>query len=176
MQVGPGKGALAGIVSAEAVTLMEEVLTNMMTIKLTLVAATVLVASMVTAGVGVTAYSSELGRDEGSAPAQTAAQKKDASPPPGQGPQSRPSGSFTITNKARQRLLRQSEAQVKALLREYKKKSKASGMPTARRRPTRPARHWRKAQPRQPGVQRQRTLQLAELDPGPTPAEDLSGS
>ena len=69
MQVGLGKGALAGIVSAEAVALMEEVLTNMMTTKLTLVATTVLVAGMVTAGVGVTAYSA-LGRDEGSAPAQ----------------------------------------------------------------------------------------------------------
>ena len=65
MQVGLGKGALAGIVSAEAVSLMEEVLTNMMTTKLTLVATTVLVAGMVTAGVGVTAYSA-LGRDEGS--------------------------------------------------------------------------------------------------------------
>ncbi len=71
MQVGLGNGALAGIVSAEAVALMEGVLTNMVTTKLTLVATKVLVAGLVSAGVGVTAYSA-LGRDEVAAPLRQA--------------------------------------------------------------------------------------------------------
>ena len=129
MHVGLGKGALAGIVSAEAVSLMEGVLTNMMTTKLTLVATQVLVAGLVSAGVGVTAYSA-LGRDEAAAPAQatgpnlaqSAPQKKDASPLAGQVPLSKQSGAFTITEETRRKLLQRSEEQVKALIREFKEK------------------------------------------------------
>ena len=82
-----GKSALAGIVSVEAVTLMEEVLKTMVTTKLTLLTTTVLVAGLVTTGAGVAAYSA-LGRDQGLAggpnPAQANPQEPEASPPASQ--------------------------------------------------------------------------------------------
>jgi len=88
LRVGLGKGALAAIVSAETVTLMEGLLKTMMTTKLMLLTATVLVAGLVTTGAGVAAYSA-LGRDDGLArgrsgepsPAQTIPQKPEPSPP-----------------------------------------------------------------------------------------------
>ena len=63
LRVGPGAGALAEIVSAEAVTLMEGVLKTMVTTKLMLLTTTVLVAGLVLAGGGVAAYSA-LGTDD----------------------------------------------------------------------------------------------------------------
>jgi RNA polymerase sigma factor (sigma-70 family) len=56
LRVNLGKSALAGIVSVEAVNLMEGVLNNMVTSKLTLLTTTVLVAWLVTTGAGVAAY------------------------------------------------------------------------------------------------------------------------
>ena len=96
LRVGLGKGALAGIVSVEAVTLMEGVLKTMVTTKLTLLTTTILVAGLVTTGAGVAAYSA-LGRDEGLAggpnPAQAVPQKPEASPPASRKPAARVFGS-----------------------------------------------------------------------------------
>lgn len=178
MQVGLGKGALAGTVSAGAVTLMEGVLTNMMTTKLTIVATTVLVAGVVTAGVGVASYSA-LGRDEGSAPAQAsgpglaqnAPQKQDASAPPGPGPLSQPSGASTLTEEARQNLLRRSEEQVKALVREYQEKE--DGFRNAvREAKTAEARKALQDGRANPASYAGALLQLAEMAPGTPAAEE----
>jgi RNA polymerase sigma factor (sigma-70 family) len=83
LRVGLGKNALAGIVSVEAVSLMEGVLKTMVTTKLTLVTTTILVAGLVTTAAGVAAYSA-LVRGEGLAvgpnPAQPAPQKSEAIP------------------------------------------------------------------------------------------------
>jgi len=57
LKAGMGKGALAGVVSAEAVALMEGVIKSMANAKLMLVATAVLIAGLVTAGAGVMAYS-----------------------------------------------------------------------------------------------------------------------
>jgi RNA polymerase sigma-70 factor (ECF subfamily) len=180
MQVGLGKGALAGTVSAGAVALMEGVLANMMTTKLTIVAATLIVAGVVTAGagVGVASYSS-LGRDDGPAPtqasgpvlAQKAPQKEDAGAPPGPGPQSQPKGAFTLTQEARKDLQRRSEEEVKALIREYQEKEEAfrNAIPEARTAEARKA-----LQDRRPNEASYAgaLLQLAELDPGTPAAEE----
>ena len=53
LRVGLGKGALAGIVSAEAIALMEGIVKSMTTAKLIFVTAAVLIAGLVTAGAGV---------------------------------------------------------------------------------------------------------------------------
>ena len=55
-----GKGALSGIVSAEAVALMEGVIKSVMTARLILMGTVALMAGVVTAGAGVMAYSAIL--------------------------------------------------------------------------------------------------------------------
>ena len=57
LSTGLGKGAMAGIVSAEAIALMEEIVRSMATAKLMIVTAAVLFAGLITAGAGVLAYS-----------------------------------------------------------------------------------------------------------------------
>ncbi len=57
LSAGRGKGALAGIVSAEAVALMEGVVKSMTTVKLMIMTAAVVLAGLITAGAGVLAYS-----------------------------------------------------------------------------------------------------------------------
>jgi len=57
LKVGMGKGALVGIVSAEAVALMEGIIKSMTNAKLMLMATAVLIAGLVTAGAGVMGYS-----------------------------------------------------------------------------------------------------------------------
>jgi RNA polymerase sigma factor (sigma-70 family) len=57
LSTGRGKGALAGIVSAESVALMEGVVKSMTTVKLTIMTAAVVLAGLITAGAGVLAYS-----------------------------------------------------------------------------------------------------------------------
>ena len=81
LSVNMGRIAMAGIVSVEAMTLMEGVLKNMVTSKLILLMTTVLVGGLVTAGAGVAAYSrlgQGTGRAEGTNPSLTASQKADA--------------------------------------------------------------------------------------------------
>ena len=156
---------------------MEGVLTNMMTTKLTVAATKFLVAGLVSAGVGVTAYSA-IGRDEAAAPAQatgpnlaqSAPQKKDAAHWPGkcrcpsirapsQSPKRRDGSCFS-----------DSEEQVKALIREFKEKRKALRLLTGRRRPTR--RQGFGNGRANPAAFAGALLQLAELDPGTSPAEE----
>ena len=178
MQVGLGKGALAGTVSTGAVALMEGVLTNMMTTKLTIVAATLIVAGLVTAGVGVASYSS-LGRDDGSALAQAsgqdliqkAPQKEDASVPPGPSPQSKPSGASTLTEDAQKNLHRRSAEEVKALIREYQEKEEGfrNAMREAKTAEARKAVQDGRANP---ASYAGALLQLAEIDPGTPAAEE----
>ena len=57
LKAGMGKGALVGIVSAEAVALMEGIIKSMTNAKLMLMTAAVLIAGLVTAGAGVMGYS-----------------------------------------------------------------------------------------------------------------------
>ncbi len=57
LKAGMGKGALVGIVSAEAVALMEGIIKSMTNAKLMLMATAVLIAGLVTAGAGVMGYS-----------------------------------------------------------------------------------------------------------------------
>ncbi len=57
LKAGMGKGALVGIVSAEAVALMEGIIKSMSNVKLMLVTTAVLIAGLVTAGAGVMGYS-----------------------------------------------------------------------------------------------------------------------
>jgi hypothetical protein len=178
MQVGLGKGALAGTVPAGAVTLMEGVLMNMMATKLTIAAATLIVVGAVTVGVGVASYSS-LGRDEGPAPtqasgpllAQKTPQKEDASAPPGPGLQSKPGGSFTLTEEAQKDLYRRSEEQVKALVREYEEKEASfrNAMSEAKTAEARKAIQVGRANP---ASYAGALLQQAELDPGTPAAEE----
>jgi RNA polymerase sigma factor (sigma-70 family) len=121
-----GKSALTGIVSVEAVTLMEGVLNNMVTSKLTLLTTTVLVAGLVTTGAGVAAYSA-LRRDQGLAggpnPAQADPQKPDASPPASQKPAPR---SLGPSPEAKEKMRRRSEESIRSLLREYEAESVAA--------------------------------------------------
>jgi RNA polymerase sigma-70 factor (ECF subfamily) len=166
MQVGLGEGALAGIVSAEAVALWEGASANMMTTKMTLVATMVLVSGLVTAGVGVTAYSA-LGRDESFAPAQV----KGASPPPEKWAPPKPAGTSTIADEPRQKWLRRAEAQVKALIREYDEKEK--GFESAyREAKTDAAREALQGGLPNPASYAGALLQLAEADPGTPAAEE----
>jgi polysaccharide biosynthesis/export protein len=119
LRVGPGKGALVGIVSVGAVTLMEGVLKTMATTKLTILTTTILVAGIVTTGLGVAAYSA-LGRDEGVAggtnPPQAATQKTGSTSPASGKPAPRFSGP---PPKVKEQLRRRSEENIQALLREY---------------------------------------------------------
>ena len=81
LSVNMGRIAMAGIVSVEAMTLMEGVLKNMVTSKLILLMTTVLVGGLVTTGAGVAAYSrlgQGTGRADGTNPSLTASQKADA--------------------------------------------------------------------------------------------------
>ena len=57
LKAGMGKGALVGIVSAEAVALMEGIIKSMTNAKLMLMATAALIAGLVTAGAGVMGYS-----------------------------------------------------------------------------------------------------------------------
>ena len=57
LKAGMGSGALVGIVSAEAVALVEGIIKSMTNAKLMLVMAAVLIAGLVTAGAGVMGYS-----------------------------------------------------------------------------------------------------------------------
>ena len=95
LRVGLGKGALVGIFSVGAVTLMDGVLKTMATTRLTILTTTILLAGLVKTGVGVAAYSA-LGRDEGLAgetnAAQAASQKTGASAPASRKPGPRFSG------------------------------------------------------------------------------------
>ena len=123
---GLGRSALAGIVSVEAITLMEGVLNKMVTSKLTLLTTTILVAGLVTTGAGVTAYSA-LGRGQGLAggpnPAQADPQKPDATPPASQKPAPR---SLGPTPEGKEKMRRRSEESIRSLLREYEAESVAS--------------------------------------------------
>jgi RNA polymerase sigma-70 factor (ECF subfamily) len=168
MQVGLGEGALAGVVSAEVVALWEGSMRSMIMTKLTSVATIILAAGLVTAGIGVglTAYFAP-GRDEGFAPSQ----QKDASPPPEKGTPPRSSGTFGINEEARQKLLRRSEARVKALLREYQEKEEAFGN-AYREAKTDEARKALADGRADPASYAGALLQLAELDPGTPPAEE----
>jgi RNA polymerase sigma-70 factor (ECF subfamily) len=167
MRVGLGEGSLAGIVSAEAVALWEGTMRSMTMTKLTLVATTILAAGLATAGVGMTAYSALGHRDEGPAPAQ----EKAASAPPEKGAPPKSSGSFGISEEARQKLLRRSEARVKALLREYQEKEEAFGN-AYREAKTDEARKALADGRADPASYAGAMLQLAELDPGTPAAEE----
>jgi hypothetical protein len=126
LRVGLGRSALTGIISEEAITLMEGVLNNMVTSKLTLLTTTVLVAGLVTTGAGVAAYSA-LRRDQGLAgganSAQADPQKPDASPPASQKPAPRSRGP---SPEAMEKMRRRSEESIRTLLREYEAESDAS--------------------------------------------------
>jgi len=124
LRVGLGKSTLAGIVSAEAVVLMEGALKTMMMTKLTLLTTTVLVAGLVTAGAGVAAYSA-LGQNDGPGirlantqdAAQDRSQKPATSPPAPQAPAAalpRPSNA-----EVKEKMRRRSEESVRKLLRDY---------------------------------------------------------
>jgi RNA polymerase sigma factor (sigma-70 family) len=82
LKVGLGKGALVGIVSAEAVALMEKTIRSMTSAQLVLATAAVLVAGLLTAGAGVMAYAvSPQQKPAGSDnPAQKSGQPGAASP------------------------------------------------------------------------------------------------
>jgi RNA polymerase sigma factor (sigma-70 family) len=167
MQVGLGGGALAGVVSAEAVALWEGTMRSMTTMKLTLMATTILAAGLVTAGVGVTAYSALGHRDDGSAPAR----EKGASPQPEKGAPPRSSGTFGINEEARQELLRRAEAQVKALIREYQEKVDRFDK-AYREAKTDEARKALEDGLPNPASYAGALLQLAEADPGTPAAEE----
>ena len=123
LRVGTGAGALAGIVSAEAVTLMEAILKTMVTTKLVLSTTTVLVAGLVLAGGGLAAYSA-LGTDEvaagGPNPGQAAPQKQNVSPPTTQKPAPR---SVDPPRELIEQMRRRSEESIRALLRDYEAES-----------------------------------------------------
>jgi len=93
VRIGLGKGALAAMVSGEAVALMEGVLKTMMTTKLMLLTTTVLVAGVVITGAGVAVYAA-FGRDDGLArgrpggpnPTQASTGKQEANPSRAQPP------------------------------------------------------------------------------------------
>jgi RNA polymerase sigma factor (sigma-70 family) len=172
LRVNLGKSALAGIVSVEAVTLMEGVLNNMVTSKLTLLTTTVLVAGLVATGAGVTAYSA-LGRGQGPAngpnPTLANPQEPEASPPTSQKPAPR---SFGPPPEVREKLRRRSEESVQALLREYDAESVASRklMQNAK---TAEERKALQAQPRpNPASYAGALLYEAEENPGTPSAEE----
>jgi RNA polymerase sigma factor (sigma-70 family) len=172
LSVNLGKSALAGIVSLEAVTLMEGVLNTMVTSKLTLLTTTVLVAGVVTTGAGVAAYSA-LGRGQGPAagpnPALAKPQEPEASPPASQKPAPR---SFGPPPEVREKLRRRSEESVQALLREYDAESVASRklMQNAK---TAEERKALQAQPRpNPASYAGALLYEAEENPGTPSAEE----
>jgi len=134
LRVGLGKGALAAFVSAEAVTLMEGVLKTMMTTKLMLLTATVLIAGLVTTGAGVAAYSA-LGRGNGLAtggaggpnPAQTSARKQEASPPVAQTqkPAAKPGPTPPNLEDGKKAMSREFQQWVHALMRNYESDQEA---------------------------------------------------
>jgi RNA polymerase sigma factor (sigma-70 family) len=120
LRIGLGKGALAGIVSVEAINLMEEVLKTMMTTKIALVTTTVILAGIVTTTAGVTAYSALGGTGVlvGEPDlAQPAPQKADARKPATRviGP----------TPAMIEQMRRQSEENIRNLMREYESENAA---------------------------------------------------
>ncbi|HEX3451583.1 MAG TPA: RNA polymerase sigma factor, partial [Isosphaeraceae bacterium] len=172
LRVSLGKSALAGIVSVEAVTLMEGVLNNMVTTKLTLLTATILVAGLVTTGAGVAAYSA-LGRGEGLAggpnPAQANFQEPVASPPASQKPAPR---SLGPPPDVKEKLRRRSEDMVRTLLREYEVESVTSRK-TMQNAKTAEERKALQAQPHpNPASYAGALLYEAEANPGTASAED----
>jgi RNA polymerase sigma factor (sigma-70 family) len=154
-----GKAALGGIVSAEAVALTEGVLTSMSTTKLIIAATSFLAAGLLTAGVGVRAYST-LGRAPGQAPA--------ASPP--QAATSKAPDRAKDLEEAKAKYLRRNEDEVKALIREYQEKEDATraGLKAAKTPEERTALIDKRANP---AAYAGALLQLAEQAPGTPQAE-----
>jgi RNA polymerase sigma factor (sigma-70 family) len=172
LRVNLGKSALAGIVSVEAVTLMEGVLNNMVTSKLTLLTTTILVAGLVTTGAGVAAYSA-LGRDEGLAggpnPALTSPQEPEVSVPATRKPAPR---SLGPSPEVKEKVRRRSEENIRALLREYEAESVASRntVQNAKTADERKALPFRRRP--NPASYAGALLQEAEADPGTDSAEE----
>jgi RNA polymerase sigma factor (sigma-70 family) len=174
---GLGKGALAGTVSTEAVVLMEGVLKTMMTTKLTLLAATVLIAGAVSAGAGLAAYST-LGRDAshatgpalGPSPAQTTPQKPEQRPTAAASPAPQAVHGPLSAQEVKQNMLRRSGEDLQALLHDYASDQDAfqKGYETAKtdeeRKALQTRRHWN------PAFYAGAFLELADRDPGTPPA------
>ncbi|MFI5456593.1 MAG: sigma-70 family RNA polymerase sigma factor [Isosphaerales bacterium] len=179
LRVGLGKGALAGIVTVEAVTLMEGVLKTMMTTKLMLLTATVLVAGLVTTGAGVAAYSA-LGRDDGLArgragapnPAQTTARKQEASPTATQVPTPRPVQGAPSADEVKQKMLRVSQESVQAILREYESESEAVRNAAQKVKTPEERKALLSQRRANPASYAGALLYEAELNPGTPPAEE----
>ena len=172
LRVNLGKSALAGIVSIEAVTLMEGVLNSMVKSKLTLLTTTVLVAGLVTTGAGVTAYSA-LGRGQDRAGGPSAAlanpQEQEASLPANQKPAPR---SLGPSPEVKEKLRRRSEESVRKLLSEYEVESVAFRN-TLQNAKTDEERKALLAQPRpNPASYAGALLYEAESNPGTASAEE----
>ena len=172
LRAGLGKSALAGIVSSEAVVLMEGVLKTMMTTKLTLLTTTVLAAGLVITGAGVAAYSA-LGRDGGPAAAgaggpnspQTSARKQEASPTAGQAPAPPPARVPTDLDA-------HFKDSVQAVLRDYQSDSQAYRDAAREAKTVEERRALRTLRGANPAFYAGALLQLAEQHPRSPAAED----
>jgi len=169
LRVGTGNGALAGIVSVEAVTLMEGVLTTMMTTKLTLLTTTILVAALVTTGAGVAAYSA-LGPGHGPAEAPTRLQKSDSNPPLAR--PTAPTAFGPPSAEVKQVMLRRSEESVKALLRDYESELEASRIVVQKAKTPEERRALQPQRRANPASYAGALLYEAEMNPATAPAEE----
>ena len=173
IRLGIGKHALAGIISDEAIVLMEGVLKSMATAKLTLLTTTVLVAGLVTTGAGVAAYSG-LGRDDGLTGPPSLAQaepvRPQASPPVVQKPASRVGGP---PPEVKEQLRRRSEETIRTLLREYDEQNLAErkAMQKAKTAEERKAMLMQPPRPN-PASYAGALLYEAEANPGTAATED----
>ncbi len=130
--VGPGKGALAGIVSAEAVALMQGVLRTMATVRLTLTWTMVLVSGMAATGAGVAAFTS-LGHRDGHGPEQLGrvdqpqapSQKRKAAQRVEQAKAPQAAETASNPDRTKEAMVRDIQDQVKAQIGEYRSKEDA---------------------------------------------------
>ncbi|WP_422928712.1 RNA polymerase sigma factor [Singulisphaera sp. PoT] len=174
MQIGLGREALAGTVSAGTVTLMEGILSNMMTNKLMIMAVPVFVVGFVTAGVGLASNSAPRREQEPAsdqAIGQEVPQKKDSSTPLPTGPQPKASSKTPSNGELKKAFRRRDEEDVKRLIREYQEKEDAF-LKTMQEAKTTEAQAALQKDRVNPAFYAGALLQLAEQDPGTPAAEE----
>jgi RNA polymerase sigma factor (sigma-70 family) len=178
LRIGMGHGALAGIVSAEAVALTEGVLKTMMISKLTLVATTILVAGLMTTGAALTAYWGPDGDGNsvsvqagGSGPSPTTTQKEASKPAAGQTPPPQVAKALAKREEVMKKLLQMSEDRVKALIRDYESQEQSVLKALGEAKGSDEMKALQSRRPNEASFAGA-LLYQAELNPGTPPAEE----
>ncbi len=126
LRIGSGRTALFGVVSTEAIMLMQGTVKTMAIARAALLGTMVLVSGLAATGAGVAAYQGlgrngsradeEIGRIE---PVQKSFQEKDVSPPAGPAKAGQPADPASNRQAANEAAAGEAEGRVKALLREF---------------------------------------------------------